>query len=276
MLDIYSYSKVTEFLEDAWKEKRKLNSQFTIRAWAQNMGIKHHAFLYDMINGKRKVPKSSIPKFVQSLNLDTNESLYFECLVDLSRARSQEERNFYMERMKAFLPQKNMTFSELESFRLLRDPLHYFISEMVLLKDFNPDPAWIKKRLAFKTSEMDITDAIERLITLDILREDPEGRLIRVDRFIASKSDVTDLALQDFHKDLSDKAKLAIENQNVLEREFRSMTLNFDLKDMPEAKEFIREFVKEFLLRFDKTTSPEREVYHMNLQFFAVTKRSHK
>ena len=275
MMSIYQYQEPHEFLKDAWELKRKTNSSFTIRAWAQHIGIKNHTFLHDMVKGRRKVPKSQIPRFIQSLNLNANEGLYFESMVDLSRAKSMEEKTLYIDRMKALAPNVNkVTFTELESFRMLKDPIHFFISEMVMLPDFNPDPAWIQKRLVFDVSQETISKAIERLILLDVLREDPQGRLIRVDSFIASKSDVKDLALQEYHKNLSDMAKRAIEVQNVLEREFQGMTLNFDIARLPEAKQVIRKFVTQFLGQFDQTTSPTREVYHMNLQFFRITQNT--
>ena len=137
--------------------------------------------------------------------------------------------------------------------------------------DVRKAAGWIQRRLIFSSSKERINSAIERLVSLDILRETPEGRLIRVDHFIQSKSDVVDRALQEYHKALSDLAKTAVEEQPVLEREFQGMSLNFDKRRLPEAKKAIRNFVAQFTAEFDRSTGEMSEVYHLNTQFFAVT-----
>lgn len=277
MLSVYDYQKPSEFLQAAWNGKRQRNPQFTIRSWAMQMGIKHHASLHEMVNGKRKISKASVPKFIQVLGLDVTEGLFFESMVDLSRSTSAEEKTLYLERMKAIAPDRNkVKFTELESFRLLQDPIHFFIAEMALLNDFKADSLWIQKRLMFDASLERITSAIERLTALDILREDPEGRLLRVDQFVHSKSDIKDKALQEYHKNLSEIAMTAVQTQDVLEREFQAMTLNFDLDRLPEAKKVLREFLSSFVSRFDCPEKREKEIYHLNLQFFKVTQKGNR
>lgn len=66
---IFAYEEPTSFLKDAWESKKRKNPNFTIRAWAQSMGMKAHNPLYEVIRGKRKVPKSYIPVLVKSLSL---------------------------------------------------------------------------------------------------------------------------------------------------------------------------------------------------------------
>lgn len=272
MISIFQYESPHEFMRDHWEQKRKANRHFTIRAWAQKMGMKNHGFLHDMIKGNRKIPKARLPRLIQEMSLDTNEGLYFESMVDLSRSRTVEEKTLYLERMKALsFGRRTIAFNELESFRLLCNPLHLFISEMVFLPDFKPEADWIQKRLLFKATRQEIEQAIERLIQLDILREDAQGQLKRMNDFISSRSDIKDLALQEYHKNLSDLAKIAVESQDILDREFQGMTMNFNPDDMPEAKLMIRDFITKFLARFDQTTSEKREVCHLNLQFFNVT-----
>ena len=277
MLSIFEYREPNEYLRDLWTTKRQKNPQFTIRAWANQMGIKHHAPLHEMVNGKRKIPKSLVPSLIKHLNLEATEALFFEFMVDLSRSKSPEQKTMYLERMKSIAPyNKEVKFTELESFRMLQDPIHFFICEMVYLPDFQPEAAWIQKRLTIEASLERISSAIERLLLLDILREDPQGKLIRVDQFIHTKSDIKDKALQAYHANLSELAKNAVEEQPLLEREFQAMTMNFEMEKMPEAKAMIREFLQQFTAKFDKPSKTEKEIYHINLQFFGITKNQDK
>lgn len=272
MLSIYQYQKAEDYLQDVWNEKRKKNSLFTIRAWAAQMSLTHHNPLHEMIKGKRKVPKATIPKLITSLGLNAHEGLYLESMIDLSRARSVEEKTIYLERMKTLSPKQTVMFTELESFRMLQNPLHFFVAELAHQKDFKSDPNWIKERLAHNYSLSDINEVLERLINLDILREDIDGKLHRVDRFIQSKSDISDKALKEYHKNLMNLAKDAVETQDVMSREFQGMALNVDSSRLPEAKKMIRSFVAQFTNEFDQPKSKNEELYQLNLQFFGITK----
>lgn len=271
-MSIYQYQRPEEFLRDVWEEKKKKNSLFTIRAWANQLGLKHHNSLHEMVKGKRKVPKSVLPGLLNSLKLSAHEGLYFELMVDLSRARSADEKTMYLDRMKAIAPVKAVKFTELESFRMLQNPLHFYISELALQSDFSPDAKWIQERLNYKVHLVEIEEVIERLLALDILREDAEGRIHRVDQFLQSKSDIHDKALKEFHKNIMALAADAIETQDVLVREFQGAALNLSTDRLPEAKKMIRAFVSEFMAKFDTPKAPNEEVYQLNLQFFGITK----
>jgi uncharacterized protein (TIGR02147 family) len=272
MLSIYQYQKAEDYLQDVWNEKRKKNSLFTIRAWAAQMSLTHHNPLHEMIKGKRKVPKATIPKLISSLGLNAHEGLYFESMIDLSRARSVEEKTIYLERMKTLSPKQTVMFTELESFRMLQNPLHFFVAELAHQKDFKSDANWIKERLTHNYSLIEINEVLERLINLDILREDIDGKLHRVDQFIQSKSDISDKALKEYHKNLMNLAKDAVDTQDVMSREFQGMALNVDTSRLPEAKKSIRNFVAQFTKEFDQPKAKNEELYQLNLQFFGITK----
>ena len=276
MLSIFEYQKPEEYLKDSWAEKKKKNSSFTIRAWANQMNIKYHNSLHEMIMGKRKIPKSSIPLLIKSLALNTTEGLYFELMVDYSRSKTAEEKDIYVERMKSISPKKVVKFTELESFRMLQDPIHFFIAELALQKDFKADALWIQTRLGYKVTLVQINEAIDRLLSLDILREDAQGKLHRVDQFIQSKSDIHDRALKEYHKNIMNLAMDAIDNQDVQEREYQGMAMCIDSSRIPEAKTMIRDFVAQFTKEFDIPKSPNEELYQMNLQLFGITKNINK
>ena len=173
MLEIFKYSSPYTYLKDACEEKKKINPSFSIRSWARNLGLKSHASLNQMLQGKRSIPKKHIPNFIKSLNLSTNEAIFFETLVSLGNAKNLNEKEFYYSKLKSISPKKapQLNMLQIESFKYLKEPIHTIILEMSDLKDFDPDPKWIKKRLNFDISLNEISDATDRL-----LGSEPHGR----------------------------------------------------------------------------------------------------
>lgn len=272
MISIFDYSTAVDFLRDSWMEKKAHNSLFTIRAWANSLGMKHHNSLHEMVAGKRKVPKAIIPKLIDSLDLSLKEGQFLELLVDVSKSKNQEELRLYQERMRALSPSARVKYFELESFRLTQDPLHFFIGELALQKHFSPNPLWIQQRIGYPVSIAEVNETLDRLLTLDILRYDVNGNLIRVNNHIHSKSDLHDQGLKNYHKAVMKLAASAIDAQDVLEREFEATAINLSTRRMSEAKATIRDFIRSFIAEYDQPASAGEEVYQLNLQFFGIQK----
>ena len=87
-LSIYNYSCPALFLRDAWNSKRAFNKSFSLRAWAQQLGISSHGTFYQIVQGLRPLPKKYVMAIANSLKLDAKEALYLETLIDFSKAKT--------------------------------------------------------------------------------------------------------------------------------------------------------------------------------------------
>lgn len=272
MLSIYEYTEPHEFLRDLWDEKRVSDSQFTLRSWAKQMGLRSHTPLYEAIRGKRKIRKEWIPPLAESLGLKSKECLYLENLVSLSHSKNPKERVFYTKMLRTLAPKSPVKMKEVESYRLLRDPIHTIILEMTVLPGFRWDVGWIQDRLESAFSHDRIASSMERLIELELVRQSDGGQWMKAQDHLYSKSDVTDLGLQEYHQKCSNLAIEAIATQDPLEREFNAVSLNVKREAIPKAKKVLREFLTKFIKEIESESGKGDETYHLNLQFFGLTR----
>ena len=273
MMSIYYYTEPQNYLRDSYVAKKKGNTSFTIRAWAQNMGMKSHSSLYQMIEGKRPIPKRYIPHLIESLELTPREGMYFENIIELKRARTEREKEVYLKRIKDLSPLKFPKVFAVDSFKALSHPIHTILLEMTCLADFVADPRWIKKRLAFDFTEKEIRTALERLKELELLYTTPLGQLKKTHRHLNSQADIKDLGLQAFHKSVSTMAQEAIETQSVQERQFNAYSFCMKRSSLPTAKKMIREFAFHLMNTLETEETQGEELYHMNLQLFKLTQK---
>lgn len=276
MLSIFEYSQPHEFLRDRWREKKEKNPSFSLRAWAQHLGMESHAPLHLMVAGKRTIPRKYLPLIISSLGLSPREGLYLETLVELSRAKDTQEQEYYAERLKELSPNESFRIVELESFRYLGDPIHTVILEMTDLPDFRNDPQWIQSRLSFPADARRIRDAVDRLISLGLVRETGEDRLQKTNHHVSNRKDVADKAVQQYHNAVSRLAAESISSQPVQEREYNGYSFNVQTKDIPRAKKLLREFVESFMQQIEAPPGTGEQTYQLNLQFFALTRFSEK
>ncbi|MGK5086384.1 TIGR02147 family protein [Bdellovibrionota bacterium FG-2] len=269
--NVYHYASAPAFLRERWEEKRKRNPGFSLRAWSRQMGCESHAPLHLMIAGKRLIPKKYIPFFVSTLKLTPKEGLYFETLVDLSRAKGVEQKTLYLDRLKGLAPQTKVRMHEVDSFRCLGDPLHTILLEMSVLAGFKSDPHWIQSRLSVKTSIPRIQEAIERLLSLGLLKRREDGELIKTNQHLTNRPDVADLGSQEYHRKVSGLAADAVTTQKIEEREFNGYAFNIKKRDLPRAKQMMREFAQKFIQAIEAPSQEGEESYQLNLQFFKLT-----
>lgn len=272
MLSIFNYIEPASFLNDVFEEKRKTNPLFSLRSWAKQLGMKSHGPLHAMLNGQRAIPKKYIPKLLSSLKLNAKEIKYFEALIDFSRAKNMEEKEFYHQRLQSLSPKELREVEDLVAYKYHVDPLHHIIGEMTELKDFKDSLPWIKSHMRINPNMLEIEEALNRLLSLGVLKRD-NGKLQKQIQHIYTKNDIMDKAIQQYHMRMGQIAIDQIEKQPVEEREFSGVTFNIHKKDLPKIKEALREFSDQLIQSFEAKSKEGEETYHLNLHFFSLTKK---
>lgn len=272
MLDIYKYTEFHKFITDAWRAKKARNPAFSMTAWSQQLGFENSSPLSLAFKGKRTLPKKYLPQIIRSLDLDSRQAQYLEALLDLSRAKTAEQRLLYLDRLRELAPGDSLNPEIVEEFKFLSEPLHGAILEMTDLRDFRPESEWIQKRLAAEISQAEINEAIERLIHLKLLNKDPQsGELKKTHRHLTTEPDVADLGTKNYHKSVSELAITAIFKQEVDQREFNSYSFNMKKEKLPKAKAALRKFINEFLSEYEAAPGDGDEIYQLNLQLFQIS-----
>ncbi len=258
-------------MTDALEEKKEKNPYFSLRSWAQTLGMKSHGPLHAMLKGQRNIPKKYIPLIIKSLKLQGKEAKFFELLVDLSRAKSMEEKDLYLERLKAISPKELREVDDIEAYKYITEPLHIIIAEMSELKTFKGAVGWIKGRLRPHINLKDAEDILERLINLGILKKEGNKFVKQIQHIYTSK-EVISKAVQLYHKKMGTLAIEQISEQHIDDREYNAISFNINKKDLPKIKEYIREFSDQMVQEFEAKSKEGEETYHLNVQFFSLTK----
>lgn len=271
-LNIFNYSDPSLFLRDQWLIKKLKNKSFSIRSWSQNLGIKSHSQLHQMLYGKRSIPIKYLPSIAKNLALSKKEAEYFESLLSIQKSKTGEEKQFYFEKIKSFAKKGEMIFEEIEHYEMIRNPLNYFLIEFLQLKKRSRSLEQIKQNLYFSYSTLEIKRSIETLLRLGVIVEIAPGEYAKSKRHFYTKNDIPSEAIRTHHKIMAEIAKQAIDLQDVEQREFSSTTINIKRSDVSRAKELIREFREKFILDMGCDPKKANETYQLNLNFFAVTK----
>lgn len=271
---LFGYTDINTFLRDVLHAKKQRNPSFSTRAWSRRLGFRNPSLLIDILKGRRKLKPELGYRIAEDLQLSQEEHAYYDVLVLLTSAKSTKERDFYNGLLKALRPDPQRSALKLSHFQLVADWYHFTLLETLSLKDFKNDPDYLCKRLRGRLTPEMIRLAIQRLKQLGLVKE-TESKLKRSEGNPVLKDEIPSIAVKNHHRQLLSKAREALFEQNIEQRDFRSTQLALKRENYDKAKKLIQDFHRAMQKLAEKEEKGEA-IYAFNSQFFQLTREIDK
>lgn len=270
-INIYEFTLYQEYLKAYYQYQKENNSNFSHRNFSRAAGFSSPSYLNMVMSGKRKLTANSIIQFVSALGLGTREANYFETMVFFNQAKSEKERDYYLERMISLKPKVKLSPIQKDQYDFYSKKHYLVIHQMVCLPGFKEDYEWIAKNVypAIKVSEA--KEAIEALLRIDMLKRDGEGRLISAEESFATPPEVHSLEVKRYCRQMLSDAKEALIEVPRDQRDFTSLTIPVAIRDLEKFKQRILAFREEMNDWVNHLESPADEVFQLNIQLFPLT-----
>lgn len=244
------------WLENLLAEKVKKNPQFSLRAFARLVEVSP-AVLSRILSGKRKLTFNLAVRIADALTLGPmeRETLYsfFTTNSDAREDRHEKELS-------------------IDCFNAMKEWYHYGITQLLYVSEFQEDPKWIAKMLSI--TELEAKLAIDRLLRLEILDRDDNGRLYRTATHLSTTTDIASAGIRHFQKQILEKSIKSLEEDSILERDITSITIAINEERLKEAKAEIKKFrmkMSEFLSEGEKT-----RVYNLGVHLIPLSKSTNE
>ncbi len=266
---ILGHTNYRVFLKSVLAEKKRANPSYSMRAFAQQIGLGQSA-VSQVLAGKKNLSLEMGNKIAGKLGLNDSESEYFRTLIQIETTKDQDLKRSLLARAQALNPQREVRELSVDFFTAIADWYHLAIKNMTLLKNFAFTPESIAKRLGI--SKLEAETAIERLLRLEQIEADPEkaGRYRKVANYTVTRSAVPNEALRRFHRQTLTKAIDSLETQTPKEKFIGSETFAVDKEQLPKAFEYAEEFLQKMASLAEEARAPT-DVYHAGVQFFNLT-----
>jgi uncharacterized protein (TIGR02147 family) len=263
---IYSYADYRCFIRDALTAKKEDNPNVSLTTIGKKVGMSKMAIKY-IIDGKRHIAEKNIPKFSALVNLSDTESKYFKYLVSFNKAKTEQERKHFFDRMMAMKdsPFREIVLADKDAGFFLKW-FHGTILELMSFKEFKLDPEWISKRLWFDVPLEDVAEGIKALRKLGYIGKNTSG----TDKIVAP-SGIKSHIYKDFLKTMIDKSKEALETQSAADRQFFYLNVSVSESNFQLAKKMIEEFRQKLHDALANKDECNR-VIQINMQMFNTAK----
>jgi uncharacterized protein (TIGR02147 family) len=245
------------------------NPRYSLRAMAKQIQVAP-SLLSDVIKGNKGISVARAYSIALALKFDPAKCDYFATLVQLETAKAPEHRQALLEKLESFRGASPTRSLDLDLFRTVSDWYHFSILELTHVSGFDFEAGNIAAVLGISKPEAE--NALDRLLRLELLERTPAGRYRKTDGFLLANSSIPNQALRNYHEQMLKKAIEALSQQTPSEKFVGSETFAFDEDQLKKATEHIEEcFTK--ILKMTHIKKPKKQVYHLGIQLFRVTRK---
>lgn len=272
MVSVFSYLNYRDYLKDYYEFRKSKKSTFSHRFFAKMVGFSSSGFLKLVMEGKRNLTEDSIHKITKGLKLGKKEAQCFENLVYYNQAKSAQSRELYYDKLRELKPKGKLSPIEQAQFEYYDNPLNVLVREIVTLKDFEDDVAWIVKKVRLNTNVTQVKKALDILEKLGFLKRDEAGKLVQTESLLSTDPEVVSLAIYNYQMTMLDLAKEALVEVDAQFRDISSVTIPASLDCIEKVKQRLVEFREDIARYINENTEKADAVYQINFQLFPMTK----
>lgn len=266
---IYEHTNYRAFLKEELAVRTKKNPSYSLRAMAAQVGFSHST-LSLVMRGALNLSQESARKVASRLNLSATETEYFCLLIQAERTQDLEIRESILKRISSLNPKRVVADDlRVDVFKQRSEWYYTAIMGMAELPNNHINPLQISKRLGISKIEAEV--AIDRLLRLELLEKEKNGRLVPVrDRLLLQSDATKDQALRKFYRQMLQKAGESLETQSTNERVSGFETIPISSEAISEARQITERYFQE-MIALAKKFPKQKNVYHLIVHFFNLT-----
>lgn len=268
--ELYAYTNYRAFLKD-WFESRR--GRPSVRQAAARLGCSA-ALLSAVQGGSRDLHPPHTEKLAALVTDDSDRHAYFLALVDYEQgdtlARKREALRRVMA-MRRFRTGRRLVDSTWDLFA------HWYVpavAELARCEGFREDPAWIAEVMRPRITTEQAAEALVVLQEGSFLARGEDGRLRPTEAIFRTEHEVARverIAVAEWHRNLLERAREALDTLPADERHFASASLPMSAELLKELKAVISTFMEDVTSRTTGHPSERDRVYQLCVQLFPVS-----
>jgi uncharacterized protein (TIGR02147 family) len=262
-----SNANYRDYLRREFDARSRANERYSLSIFARDLGLAPSR-LSEILSDKQGISREVAARIAALIKLKQDDAEYFCDLVEVEHARSAEKRKLAKVRLEERELDSTYWTLQNDAFHLIADWYHFAILQLVEMKSFNRNSRWIALTLGISRGEAEA--AVARLVRLGVLVEN-KTRLNRSKDFVATTDGVPSSAIRKFHRQVLEKAIVALDKQSIEQRNYSSNFVTISKTDLPRAKDMMKRFRRRFVSELSANDEKDG-VYCLSMQFFELTR----
>ena len=259
-----------DYLREWFESKRRIVRTFSYRVFARKAGFASHAFLSEVIQGRRNLSEESVDKCIHALGLAGEASNYFQLLVRYGQESHLDRRRDHLSELLRLQASQNIERVAGSQSEYFARWLHIALREVAVFGGFGSD--WKAMAGFFKTpvTEEEVRQGIELLLRLELLRKGEDGTFqYSCPRLTPGDIDVRTVAA--LKRQMILLAVDQLGRPDAPDAHVSSVTLSVSRDKLFRIREILDRTRRELLAETATDDTPADQVLQINLQMVPLT-----
>ncbi|MDG5813875.1 TIGR02147 family protein [Chitinispirillales bacterium ANBcel5] len=272
MADIFKYQNFRDYLKAYYEEQKAAKKAFSYRSFSQQADFSSPSFIYNVIEGRRNLTKTSIVKLSRAIGLTREEADYFENLVFFNQAKTVIDKTTFYSRIAEMRRSIDIEIVTKERYQYFSDWYHSVIREVVAFYDFKDDYTKLGSFLTPAISAKQARDSVRLLEKLGFIAKQKNGCYAQVNSAIAAKpSAVESFLIERFQMEMLQMALRSYQKIPLSDRMSSSTTFSVSRETFELFKQKARDFRRE-LAEIAKLDSSPDCAYQFTMNLFPLSR----
>lgn len=266
--NLFEHLDFRAWLRERYEILHKENRSFSYRYIGGKVGL-DSGTVSRVLNQDRKINVETAERFAKAFGLSDREKDYFETLVLYGQAKSNTEKNHYLEKL---LKHRAVRIKTLESnqFRFYKEWHNLAIWTLLHYYPYDGDPRALARMLTPAITPHQAEESVAMLKSIGLLAE-KDGRLQATAKLISSGDTIQAAFVNNLHLEMAKLALRFLDLFGTQERDYSGLTLTLSPASFAKIKAKLKRYRQELMDIASQDTDPDC-VYRMNLQLFPLTR----
>jgi len=272
--DIFKYFDFRKYLEDYRRMRKEFDPGFTHTYICHRLGQKNSkSYFANVVTGIKTVTQEFINRFIELLELDSDEASYFRVLVNYNQTVNSREKEYYLEQiMRQTIANSRLITREEYSF--YKEYHHGVIRAILDMCDFSGDYKQLAAMVTPPLTPAQARKSIELLKSLKLICKNEKGFYKPTDKTVKTEEYVHDELIKQFQLQCLDMAKSSLLSNTDQPRDFSTNILSVSGEALKKIQVKLQKFRDEIRAIVHNDPRPADRIYQLDIQLFPNSKAS--
>lgn len=269
---VFDYLDFRKYLSHYYHARKTIEPGFSHTYICYRLGQRNaKSYFSNVVKGVKTVTAEFINRFIDLLELTTDEAHYFRDLVNFNQAANHKEKEYYFDRLvKQTSVQKRLIGKN--EYVFYNSWEHSVIRALFDVGDFKDDYAALAKMLMPPLPIKTIKKSVQLLQSLNLIHKDKNGFYKPTDKTVKTDEHVRDELILQYQLHCLEMAKMNMLNKHGLPQDITTNILSISEDGLKKVQDRLRKFREEIRAIVQNDDKPSDRVYQLDIQLFPNSK----
>jgi uncharacterized protein (TIGR02147 family) len=270
--DIFKYLDFRKYLEEYRRIRKETDPGFTHMYICHRLGQRNSkSYFSNVTTGVKPVTSEFINRFIDLLELNSDEGKYFRALVNYNQTYNAKEKEYYLDQLIGQNAAQGRLISKNE-YAFYKEWYHSVIRAILDIRNFRDNYAELAALITPRVHLRQVRKSIHLLESLNLIKKNERGFYKPTDKTVKTEEYARDEMITQYQLKCLEMAKEAVLNKGDQPQDVSTNILSISEDGLRKIQRRLQKFRDEIRSLVQSDTAEADRVYQLDIQLFPNSK----